>query len=410
MSQPPIPAAAIAPMPRPMVTVAVLLLAAMTIMANATIASSLPGMKAHFADVAGIDTLTGLILTLPSLTIVFTAGLAGWLADRVDRQKLLVAAALLYAIGGSSGLWAETLPQLLFGRAVLGAGVAGTMTLAMAWGADLWQGPARARMMGIQGAAMSFGGIVVMLLGGALATLHWRGAFSVYLLVLPIAALGLVMLAPHARQLRATRATARAEGRAKTTEAFPWAIFAFVGSLAFVFMAIFYVMPTRMPFLLEQLGVSNTFLIGAIMATLTLASMPGALSYGWLRRFVGPMTIFAASFALMGLGMVVISQAGGVAGVVIGTLIAGAGMGPSMPNYTTYFMGHVPASQRGRASGLLTTAFFAGQFAAPLVAAPLVVAFGLQGTFEALGLAQIVLGAGLGVAVLNRRRPTAAEA
>lgn len=395
------------PMPPTLVSVSVLLLAAMTIMANATIAPSLPGMKAHFADVPGIDTLTGLILTLPSAAIMLTAGLAGWLADRVSRQALLILAAVLYAVGGSSGLWAESLTQLLIGRAVLGVGVAFTMTLALAWGADLWQGPVRARMMGVQGAFISGGGIVVIILGGVLATLHWRGAFSAYLLVLPVTLLALVKLAPYARRLTARRADAAAHPAA-AAEPFPWAVFAFVGPLAFLFMAAFYAMPTRMPFLLEGLGVTNTALVGIIMATLTMASMPGALAYGRIRQRLSAMAVFALSFALMGLGMVVISQATGIAGVVIGTVIAGAGMGPSMPNYTTYLMASVPALQRGRASGLLTTAFFAGQFAAPLLAAPLVHLFGLAGMFEALGFFQIALAGGL--AVLAARGRQAARA
>ena len=78
-----------------------------------------------------------------------------------------------------------------------------------------------------------------------------------------------------------------------------------------------------------------------------------------------------------------------------------------MPNYTTWFMARVPESQRGRASGLLTTAFFLGQFVSPLVSAPLVSAFGLSGAFGVLGLALVVLGFGL---VLLARRETRAAA
>ena len=57
----------------------------------------------------------------------------------------------------------------------------------------------------------------------------------------------------------------------------------------------FYVMPTRMPLLLQEVGVNNALLFGAIMATLTMAAMPGALSCGWLRRRVGAMTVFVGS-------------------------------------------------------------------------------------------------------------------
>ncbi|MBL9058236.1 MAG: MFS transporter, partial [Rhodobacteraceae bacterium] len=147
-------------------TLAVLFMASMTIMANTTIVSSLPGLRSHFAGVEGIDTLAGLIVTLPSLAVVIAAGASGWLIDRANRQVLLIAAALLYAVGGTTGLWADGLPAILLGRLCLGFGVALTMTLAMTWSADLWQGAARARFLGIQGAAMSAGGVVFMLLGG----------------------------------------------------------------------------------------------------------------------------------------------------------------------------------------------------------------------------------------------------
>ena len=109
---------------------------------------------------------------------------------------LLIASGLLYAIGGTSGLWAGSLELMLIGRVILGLGVAGTMALAMTWGSDLWQGPARARFMGLQGASMSAGGIVVMLLGGAAAAVHWRGAFAVYGIVIPVVIVALIALAP----------------------------------------------------------------------------------------------------------------------------------------------------------------------------------------------------------------------
>ena len=68
--------------PGPFVAAGVLLMAATTIMANATIAPSLPSLRAHYAGVPSIDTLAGLLITLPSLAVVLTAGLVGWLADR----------------------------------------------------------------------------------------------------------------------------------------------------------------------------------------------------------------------------------------------------------------------------------------------------------------------------------------
>lgn len=390
------------------VTAAVLGLSAMTIMANATVASSLPGLRAHYADVPHIDTLAGLIVTLPSLAIVLSAGLMGVLIDRWDRQKLLLVTAVLYAVGGTSGLWAESIWAMLAGRLALGLGVAGTMNLGMTWASDLWQGPDRARFLGMQGAAISAAGIVFMLLGGLLASYHWRGAFAVYALILPIAALAFIALGPHARAIAADRD--RPKPVQTTADRFPWAAYAFIAPLAFVFQVAFYVTPTRLPFHLEALGTTSPLVVGALMAALVTVSAPVSLMYGRIRARLSAMTIFGLSFVLIGAGFIAHATATDWHGVLVGSLIAGLGMGISMPNYTTWFMARVPATMRGRASGLLTTAFFLGQFASPLVSAPLVAWFGLAGTFAAVGFGLVGLGAALWVVHAVRPQPTAAEA
>lgn len=390
------------------VTLAVLGLASMTIMANATVASSLPGLRAHYANVPHIDTLAGLIVTLPSLAIVLSAGIMGLLIDRWDRQKLLLVTAALYAIGGTSGLWAESVWAMLAGRLALGLGVAGTMNLGMTWASDLWQGPARARFLGMQGAAISAAGIVFMLLGGLLASIHWRGAFAVYALILPIAVLAFLALGPHARRIAAERDRPRPVQT--TADRFPWAAYAFIAPLAFVFQVAFYVTPTRLPFHLEALGVHSPLVVGALMAALVTVSAPVSLLYGRIRARLSAMTIFGLSFLLIGLGFVSHAMATDWHGVLLGSLIAGLGMGISMPNYTTWFMARVPATMRGRASGLLTTAFFLGQFASPLVSAPLVAWLGLAGTFAAVGGGLVVLGLGLWLVNALNPEPTAVEA
>jgi MFS family permease len=390
------------------VTLAVLGLASMTIMANATVASSLPGLREHYSTVPHIDTLAGLIVTLPSLAIVLSAGLMGVLIDRWDRQKLLLLTAVLYAIGGTSGLWAESLWGILAGRLVLGLGVAGTMNLGMTWASDLWQGPARARFLGMQGAAISAAGIVFMLLGGLLASFHWRGAFAVYALILPIAALAYLALGPHARRIAAERD--RPKPVRSTADRFPWAAYAFIAPLAFIFQVAFYVTPTRLPFHLEALGTTSPMVVGALMAALVCVSAPVSLMYGRIRQHMSAMTIFGLSFVLIGAGFLAHATATDWHGVLLGSLIAGLGMGISMPNYTTWFMARVPATMRGRASGLLTTAFFLGQFASPLLSAPLVAWLGLAGTFGAVGGGLVLLGVGLWIAQVRRAEPAAVDA
>lgn len=387
--------------PDALVTTAILMLAGMTVMANATISPALPALREHYAAMPGIETLAGLVMTLPSLAVVLTAGLMGRLVGKVDRQRLLLASGLLYALGGTSGLWVDGLTGLLIGRAVLGVGVAGTMVLATTWASDLWQGEALARFLGWQGAATSAGGVVVILIGGALASLSWRDAFGTYLLVVPVTLLALWALAPYARLMRQVSQTRAAVDSAAP---FPWRGFAFVGTLAFLFMIAFYVVPTRLPFLLGGLGVTDPLALGAVTALVTLTGLPGALAYARMRRRISATTIFALSWAVMGLGMLILAVAPNVVVAGLGGAVVGLGMGPAMPNSTASFMDVVPPAAHGRAAGLLTSAFFAGQFASPLVSAPLVGAFGLPGAFQALAFSQLALAGTLAVVTIREGR------
>lgn len=126
---------------------------------------------------------------MPSLGVILSAAAFGLLADKMDHKVILFVAMLIYAAGGVWGALANTIPQILMGRLILGVGVAGTMTLTTVLAADLWRGQARAKFMGKQGAASGIGGIVFLMLGGYLASFSWRGPFLVYAIALPLALL-----------------------------------------------------------------------------------------------------------------------------------------------------------------------------------------------------------------------------
>lgn len=381
--------------PSAYVTVAVLAASSLTVMANATISPGLPGLEAHFAEVPGIRTLAGLVVTLPSLFVILAASLVGWLADRLNRRRMLAVSMVVYALGGVSGLFLSSIEGILVGRAVLGLGVAGTMTLAITLAGDLWQGPARQRFIGLQSSAMAAGGVVFITLGGVLAGLGWRMPFLVYLAAIPIA----VMVQHALRSVDTRPGNANAAGDAPAPhQPFPWRAVAPAYAAAFFFMVSFYLIPTRLPFLLADMGIGSPNAAAAAMASATLVSIPGAMLYGRLRRVLSGAQVFALGFGLMGTGLAVVSLASGLAGVLPGTMIAGAGMGAMMPNFSTYMMSRVPAAHRGRASGMLTTSIFSGQFVSPFLSAPLAAWLGLSGGFLAFGAALVTVAAGIALA------------
>ena len=373
------------------VTAVVLLLSSLTVMANATIAPALPGLAAAFEGTPRIDALAGLALSLPSLSIVLTAGLFGLAADRLDRRALLAALCILYGAAGASGAVAPGLWSLLGGRVLLGVAVAGVMTLVTQMAGELWRGPARERFLGLQAAATSAGGIAFLLAGGFLAEASWRGPFLVYLVAVPLAPIAYLAL----RRPLADRD--RAPSRAHA--AVPWRAVLEVGSLAFLAMVAFYLIPTRLPFRMAALGDASPTLSGAAIACVTLASVPASLTFPRIRTRFLPKTIFGGALGAMAGGLALIGVADGPAAIFAGCLLVGAGLGFVVPNQVSWLMARVGDDARGRAAGLLTMAIFAGQFAAPLFAAALEPLVGLGATFRIAGIGVLTMAS---VCVLTR--------
>ncbi|QKV17148.1 MFS transporter [Oricola thermophila] len=381
------------------VTAVILSASALTVMANATIAPSLPELRAAFSTVPHIDTLAGLVLTMPSLFVILSAAALGWAADRMNRKLVLAACMIVYAAGGASGFLADNLETILGGRAVLGIGVAGTMTIASAYVADFWQGAERERFMGIQAAATNFGGIIFVLIGGFLTGIEWRMPFLLYLVGIPLAVTALAVLPGRAEPTSADFAAEQEQDGA----GFPWAVAARVIPLALGLMTIFYILPTRLPFLMTSIGLTRPAVAGVALALVTLFSLPGSLGYGWLRRRLSSEIILAAAFALLGLGLVLISRAQDTVMLFAGVILCGAGFGPMIPNFMSRFLSAVPARQRARGAGLMTATLFGGQFLSPLVSGLVLQHFPLGDCFALFGAMSLAVGAVVGAGTVLSR-------
>jgi MFS family permease len=347
--------------PSPRLAAATLLVSAtLTVMAGATIAPCLPALRAHFADTPNIDLWVRLVLSLPALAIALSSPPIGLLIDRRGRVPVLQASLVLYALAGTSGLVVDSLWALLAGRLVLGVAVAGILTSSTALIADAYDGPRRARFLGLQGAFMGFGGVLFLSLGGILAEAGWRWPFAVYLLSLPVlpgAILGLHDGTPLARQPAA----------AIVADKVPWAPLARIYAVTFLAMVVFYLVPTQIPFLLQALSGSGASTAGLAIAAGALVSAAVSLLYGRVARRVGYPAIAAASLALLAAGFLVVGEAESTAGVVAGLAVCGLGTGLIMPNGAQWLITTVPASLRGRSLGALNSAIFLGQFVSPVM-------------------------------------------
>lgn len=371
------------------VLAALLASASLTVMSGATIAASLPHIQEIFADEENAALLTRLVLTLPALFIAVGAPLAGLFVDRYGRLKPLLFGLLLYALAGTSGLYATTLEGILIGRALLGSAVAMIMTVTTTLAGDYFSGEARNRYIGLQGMAMASGGVIFILLGGLLADIHWRVPFAVYFASLAIFPVALYFLKEP------KKITHDQDGNDHIRQSLlPVYVIGFLGMVAM------YMVPVQLPFLLHSRFELGGTLIGTVIASATLTAAVASSLYRRIRRRLSIRGVYTLLLVFYGTGFVGIGFSPSYGVLQFFAVLSGFGMGWFMVNSHTWMLERAHPSIRGRASGFMATAIFLGQFASPIVMQPVIDAVGVQKSFTVVGVVMFVW---LGYLLLSRR-------
>nr|WP_241842612.1 MFS transporter [Streptomyces sp. TSRI0107] len=329
------------------------------------LAPVLPRMREHFEDVSGSAALVPLVLTVPALSLTLLAPFAGVMVDRFGRRRLLVVTTVLYALFGTVPLWLDSLYGIVASRVLVGVAEAAIMTCCTTLIGDYYSGRVRDRYLALQTMCASASATVFFVLGGALGAAGWRAPFWLYgvgLLLAPAMAKALPAPATggFAQDARADQASAEAAPRP-----FPVRRLAGICLLTVFGAVVFYTVPVEMSFLLDDLGVESTGVIGAVTAIASVATVLGSVLFtrftdGWLRRLPGLFVLCAAGFLVIGI-------ADSLPLLIVGAVLNCLGTGLLLPSLLTLAMARLDFSDRGRGAGLWTAAFFLGEFVCPLV-------------------------------------------
>ena len=251
--------------------IALLLSSTLTVMAGATISPSLPGMSLYFQNQPNSEILVKLTLSIPALFIAISSPLVGIIIDRWKRKPVFLMSIILYAIAGCSGYFLTSLNEILVGRAMLGLAVGGIMTTTTTLIADYFTGEKRNKIIGLQGAFMSFGGVLFLLVGGFFADFDWRTPFLIYLFSLFI--LPLVFYSINEPLLLSK------EKRKVDENIFKIKIIYVVYPIATFSMIIFYLVPIQMLFFLKVIAQVSNSEIGIAISLMTLFAAFAFLFY-----------------------------------------------------------------------------------------------------------------------------------
>ncbi len=172
-----------------LVTIAVMLAVLIQIL-DTTIANvALPHMQASLG--ATQDSINW-VLTSYIVASAIAIPIAGWLADKVGRKRLMVIAVVAFTIASFLCAIAQSLSQMVAFRAIQGVSGAFLVPLAQATLFDIFPREKHAQAMALFGGGIMIGPILGPLLGGWLTdSFNWRWVFLVNL---PVGTLAAVML------------------------------------------------------------------------------------------------------------------------------------------------------------------------------------------------------------------------
>ncbi|BAL88897.1 putative MFS transporter [Actinoplanes missouriensis 431] len=356
----------------------VLLLAGscLSVLGAVLIAPVLPQMTDHFAGVPGADALVPIVLTVPALIIGLTAPFAGFIADRIDRKRVLVAAMVGYSIFGTAPLYLDSLPAIIGSRVLVGLCEAAIMTCCTTLIADYWSGPRRSRYLGMQTLLASVSATVFLGLGGALGSSGWRTPFWLYTVAVALAVPMAMLIWQPARPAVSA-----------ALPPIPWRQLRVPCLVTLAGGVVFYALIVELSFVLDEVGVTATATIGALSALMSLATAVAAGSFAKLSGQT-PRTLLPIAFGLSAAGFLVIAATPSVPVITIGAVLTGAGTGLLLPTLLTWATNGLSFEERGRGTGLWTGTLFIGEFFSPILITGVGAAVG--GLRPALGLLGVV--------------------
>jgi len=359
-----------------------------TLMAVLGVASVAPALP-RIAQVFEIPPQrAGLLITAFTVPGILLTPLAGVLADRLGRRRVIVPSLWLFALAGMACAAAGSFNQLLALRFLQGVGASSLGALNVALLGDLFEGRERAAAMGINMTVLSVGTAAYPGVGGVLAELGWRWPFLLAATAVPVAlAVQWRLRNPEPGSRQTLRdylgAVARRVWRPPVGASFTVSLVTFI----LLYGAIL----TYFPLLLDRRfgfspSVIGLYLTGGSAAT----GLVSALS-GWFAARLAPRQIIAISFILYAVALALIGWLTSPWLLILPVLLNGCAMGLNMPALMTVLAGLAPAEHRGAFLSLNGMVLRLGQTIGPLAAGAM---YGWQG----LGA---IFGGGAALAVLT---------
>ncbi len=358
----------------------ILLLAMTTSMSNVAIVTSLPHLKEYFTDIHNIEFYSRLMLTLPSLVIAILAPVLGHFIFRFGKKKAVIIALFFFSIFGTAGLYLNSIESLLASRAFFGLCVATLMIVSTSLVGDYFKEHDRHKFMGYQSAFMAIGGVFFVIGGGFLSDINWRFPFGIYFV-------GIVLIPFAFLYLKEVKIETSQDDLSVNIGKNMIIVYI----LAFIYMLLFFILPTQIPFLLIEKFDASGKMAGTVIATAFFCTALGAIAFSRLKKRLNFVAIYLIGITLIALGFSLVGIINHIYFFFITSPILGFAGGLMMTNVTAWMLSKTSHQKRVKSSGYFTSAIFLGQFLSPIVFHPFLDFLEIQDFFLFIGLSLFLI-------------------
>ncbi|MFC1958139.1 MFS transporter [Chloroflexota bacterium] len=330
----------------------------------------------------------GLLITLYTLPSFLLAPLAGVMADRFGRKRLIVPSLFLFGIFGGGCAFAPNINTLLILRVLQGIAGAPLMGVTGAIIGDLFSGQNRAEAMGIYTTVGYVGYIIYPLIGGALAGILWNYTFLPFLIAIPLGFIALFFLrCPEPRSAQSLGDYLGDTLNYLKSLKVLWLFLATVITYVILYGAYL----TYFSLFIGDRFHASAFTIGLFISGVGLITAITASQAAKLSKRFSVVLLLTVGFAIYAFAMAIIPASPNLWLCILPTIFFGIGHGINLPSQAVIAAGVAPFEHRAGFMSIHSTMRNLGMTIGPLIIGLVFTLTNLSATFLIAALIALII-------------------
>jgi MFS family permease len=323
-----------------------------------------------------------LVYTIPSIITIPTMLLSGKLVYYFSKKNMVLTSMLLIVVFGILPvLFNSSLTFLYLVSGVMGIGLGIITTLSSNIVSDYFNGLECSRIMGYQSAAISMGAMVVSILSGRIAAIHWSYSYLIFLVFIPCIWIVFKFLPKDTPVKRIEKSEKKLNGKLL--------YFALLTFLCGVFVTGY---NTNIALFIQNKKLGGVEASGLVSSICMLIGIPAGFFVGKLsKRF--NRNIFFVAVACIACGFFITAFSSNIIFVYLGAILIGFGFAVRNPSAITYAVQMVSPDDAATAIAIVGAALNTGNFVSPFIINSLINIIGdsVSGVFLACGICSLVI-------------------